>query len=69
MISLGFVTSMEFVIRYTNETERYVFPIAEMVNGYMLTELQSLVESRRKFIADYTKIQIEEKYVDSTNFY
>jgi (p)ppGpp synthase/HD superfamily hydrolase len=48
MISLGFVLNMEFVSRYANETERYVFPIAEQVDKSMLRELKSLVESRRE---------------------
>ena len=68
MISLGFVNSMEFVSRYTNETERYIFPIAQKANMYMLQELQTLVESRRRFIADFAKIKSEELYIDSTNF-
>jgi len=59
MISLGFVNDMEFVSRYTTETEQYVFPIAEQVEKYMLKELQSLVESRRKYVTDYSKIKSE----------
>jgi (p)ppGpp synthase/HD superfamily hydrolase len=55
MISLGFVVNMEFVSRYTGETERYIFPIAEEVDKSMLKELQSLVESRRKYLADFEK--------------
>jgi len=55
MISLGFVNDMEFVCRYTKETERYIFPIAEQVNGYMLMELRSLVESRRKYLMELGK--------------
>ena len=51
MISLGFVNKPEFVVRYTEETARYVFPIAESVDKNMLTELHSLVESRRKGFA------------------
>jgi (p)ppGpp synthase/HD superfamily hydrolase len=43
MISLGFVNDMEFVNRYTNETERYVYPIAEQANRHMLVELSHLV--------------------------
>jgi (p)ppGpp synthase/HD superfamily hydrolase len=48
MISLGFVNKREFVVRYIKETARYVFPIAESVDGNMLLELRSLVESRSK---------------------
>ena len=68
MISLGFVNEMEFVIRYTDETERYVYPIAEIVNGHMLFELQTLVESRRRYIRDFEKIKSKEMYIDSTDF-
>ena len=59
MVSLGFVNDMEFVSRYTSETERYIFPMAENVNGYMLMELKHLVESRRKHIADNPLIEIQ----------
>jgi len=49
MIALGFVTNAEFIRRYTEETVKYVFPIAEQVDNAMLSELQSLVDSRREF--------------------
>jgi (p)ppGpp synthase/HD superfamily hydrolase len=68
MISLGFVNDMEFVNRYTNETENNIFPIAEQVNGYMLRELRDLVESRRRYLEVYATIKSEEAYIDSTNF-
>jgi (p)ppGpp synthase/HD superfamily hydrolase len=51
MISLGFVINMEFIGRYTDETERYIFPIAENVDKTMLKELKSLVDSRRKYLS------------------
>jgi (p)ppGpp synthase/HD superfamily hydrolase len=51
MISLGFVVNTEFISRYTEETVRYVFPIAESVDKAMFAELQSLVESRRKYVS------------------
>lgn len=51
MISLGFVTNGEFVSRYTEETERYVFPIAASVDAAMLRELETLVASRRAILA------------------
>jgi (p)ppGpp synthase/HD superfamily hydrolase len=47
MISLGYVTDSEFVRRYTDETEKYIYPIAGAVNADMLSELRSLVDSRR----------------------
>lgn len=56
MISLGFVNSYEFVARYTNETERYVFPIAQDVSQYMLNELSDLVRSRRQYLSDIKDI-------------
>jgi (p)ppGpp synthase/HD superfamily hydrolase len=69
MISLGFVNDMEFVSRYTNETEKFIFPMAEQANGYMLMELRYLVESRRRFLEIYSKIKSEDAaYIDSTNF-
>ena len=48
MISLGFVINYQFISRYTEETARYIYPIAGEVDKAMLAELQSLVESRRK---------------------
>ena len=51
MIALGFVTNTAFVKRYIEETEQYVFPIAEQVDKTMLSELQSLAESRRKYLS------------------
>jgi (p)ppGpp synthase/HD superfamily hydrolase len=51
MISLGFVINYNFISRYTEETVRYIFPIAEQVDKAMLAELHSLVESRRKYLS------------------
>ena len=51
MIALGFVINAEFIHRYTEETARYIYPIAEEVDKAMLSELKSLVESRRKNLA------------------
>jgi len=51
MIDLGFVINTAFINRYTEETVRYIFPIAEQVDKAMLSELQSLVESRRKYLS------------------
>ena len=50
MIALGFVINYHFISRYTEETARYVLPIAEEVDKAMLSELLSLVESRRKYL-------------------
>jgi len=68
MVSLGFINSIEFVSRYSDETERYVFPIAQMVDKNMLKELSDLVESRRKFAADLDQINSKELYVDTSRF-
>ena len=43
MISLGFVTSPEFIERYCDETEFYILPIALEVNYNMYQELISLI--------------------------
>ena len=51
MIALGYVVNTEFINRYTEETINYIFPIAEQVDNAMLSELQSLVESRRKYLS------------------
>ncbi len=51
MISLGYVTDVRFIKRYTDETEALVFPIAESVDERMLEELQELVSSRREYLA------------------
>jgi (p)ppGpp synthase/HD superfamily hydrolase len=67
MIALGFVSDMDFVNRYTNETEQYIFPMAEKVNGYMLMELKSLVESRRKYCMQFAKNNPQTQYVEFTD--
>jgi (p)ppGpp synthase/HD superfamily hydrolase len=51
MISLGFVINVEFISRYTEETVKYVIPIAEEVDQDMRAELVSLAESRRKYVS------------------
>jgi Guanosine polyphosphate pyrophosphohydrolases/synthetases len=52
MISLGFVTNPEFIERYCEETELYIFPIALEVNFEMYQELIRLVISRRQYLED-----------------
>ncbi|MCL1929276.1 MAG: hypothetical protein FWG07_10865 [Treponema sp.] len=51
MIALGFVINTEFISRYTDETVKFIFPIAEEVDKNMLHELESLVSSRRKYLS------------------
>ncbi|MDR3325425.1 MAG: hypothetical protein LBS82_05535 [Spirochaetaceae bacterium] len=60
MISLGFVNDFEFIERYSTETERYVYPIAEEVDKNMLFELTCLVKSRRRFLG---LIEMRRKYL------
>ena len=50
MISLGFVTSPEFIEGYCDETEFYIFPIALEVNYDMYQELIQLVMTRRRYL-------------------
>lgn len=56
MISLGYVTDDVFVRRYTDETEQYVFPIAERADERMLAELRELVETRREYLRNRIEI-------------
>ena len=51
MIALGFVLNTEFISRYTDETVKYVYPIAEEADQNMFRELESLVASRRKYLS------------------
>ncbi|MCL2270648.1 MAG: hypothetical protein FWC24_04815 [Treponema sp.] len=68
MISLGYVNDIEFVNRYTVETEQCVFPIAKAVDMPMFMELQSLVESRRKYSNEIARIKLREQYADSIDY-
>lgn len=51
MISLGYVTDIAFIQRYTDETERYIFPIAAVADSRMLSELEELVATRKEYLA------------------
>jgi len=51
MIALGFVIQTDFIHRYTEETVQYIYPIAEEVDKSMLSELKSLVQSRRMYLS------------------
>jgi (p)ppGpp synthase/HD superfamily hydrolase len=55
MISLGFVNNVEFISRYTEETVQYIIPIADEVDKTMGAELESLAESRRKYVSVFTQ--------------
>lgn len=50
MISLGYVTDIAFVRRYTDETEALIFPIADHVDVSMAAELHDLVSTRRQYL-------------------
>jgi len=50
MISLGYTTKVEFIQRYANETERFIYPIARKANMAMFEELEELVATRRDFL-------------------
>jgi hypothetical protein len=55
MIALGFVVKTEFIDRYTKETVSYIYPIAREVDKSMLSELEALVESRKKYVEALTR--------------
>ena len=50
MISLGYVTDIEFVRRYTDETEACIYPIADRADPRMATELRELVATRTHYL-------------------
>ncbi len=50
MIALGYVTDSEFIERYCEETECFIFPIAMMVNDDMFEELLHLTRTRSKYL-------------------
>ncbi len=52
MISLGFASRLEFIERYCDETEFYIFPIALEVDYNMYQELISLVITRRQYLEE-----------------
>jgi (p)ppGpp synthase/HD superfamily hydrolase len=56
MISLGYTTDIVFIQRYADETEKYIYPIAERANPAMFAELQDLVSTRRSFLAQCFEI-------------
>jgi len=68
MISLGFVNNLEFVNRYINETERFLLPIAAEVSQYMFTELGHLVDSRRKYLNDFSILRNRANKIESAGF-
>ena len=52
MISLGFVTSPEFIERYCDETEYYILPLALEIDFNMYDEILRLVASRRTYLEE-----------------
>jgi len=63
MISLGYVNNREFVSRYTDETETYIYPIASEINRNMLKELGHLVESRRKYLDEFRNREMKNQNI------
>lgn len=53
MISLGYVTDVDFVRRYTDETELEIFPIADHADPRMAIELRELVSTRRAILSHF----------------
>jgi (p)ppGpp synthase/HD superfamily hydrolase len=60
MISLGYVNRPEFIKRYCEETETYIYPIAEQVDKNMRIELGDLVESRKQLWPRLRPLALEE---------
>lgn len=50
IISLGQVNDVSFVVRYIEETEKYIYPIANEVNANMFGELKDLIYARRQIL-------------------
>ena len=48
LITLGFVTDVEFIRRYTVETREHILPFSEAVSPDMHRELSDLVDSRTR---------------------
>lgn len=55
MISLGYVTDLAFVRRYTEETEVNIYPIADLADPRMAVELRDLVGTRRALIDTHSE--------------
>jgi GTP pyrophosphokinase len=51
MHDLGIASSPDFIERYCNETEKFIFPMAAGVDRDMLRELRDLVASRRGILS------------------
>ena len=69
MISLGFVNNLDFVERYLNETEHYILPIASQVSHYMVTELEDLLKSRKRYLESYRSYVISNENMDPKGFF
>lgn len=53
---LGFTTNIKFINKYVVETEKYIVPIAESVNKYMLIEINDLIKSRKNIAKLYENV-------------
>jgi GTP pyrophosphokinase len=49
-LGLGLNTEQTFIKRYCEETEKFILPIARLVDHDMCTELTDLIDSRRKLL-------------------
>ena len=55
------IFGLDFIERYLNETEKFVYPLALEVNHNMAIEVRDLIDRRRKYLAFKKSIQIENK--------
>ena len=51
LYDLGFLTDKSFIQRYLTESEKYILPIAEEVNKFMVVEINDLIISRRNMLS------------------
>ncbi len=65
MISLGFVTKPDFIERYCEETETYIFPISLDVDYDMYQELIQLVMTRRQYLEDSGYLDHKQEVYDN----
>lgn len=51
LYDLGFLTDKSFIQRYLSESEKFIIPIAEDVNKYMVIEINDLIISRKSMLS------------------
>ncbi len=52
LVSLGLSRDPEFISRYTDESERWILPLAREVDDAMAEELEALIRSRRALLEE-----------------